>query len=60
MSACNCNQHGCFNSAFYRFTWPGKDEQFICTEHVSKLQAIADALGMHIQIRPIEDVEKKT
>ena len=40
----------CNNLARYRFTWPGKDEAVICKEHVGKLKAVANALGLHLQI----------
>jgi hypothetical protein len=40
----------CQNSAFYRFTWPGQNESFICTEHVNKLRSVADAIGLPLQI----------
>lgn len=45
-----CSQIGCTTSAMYRYTWPGKDEAFICDQHVAKLRAVADALGMHLQV----------
>lgn len=50
----NCNQDGCSNEGAYRFTWPGRDEAVICEAHVGKLRAVADAMGLHLQILPIE------
>ena len=43
----------CTNKAAYRFTWPGRDESFICEEHSKKLQAISNAMGMCVQLIPI-------
>lgn len=40
----------CPHIADYRFTWPGSDESFICTNHVEKLIRTAEALGMHLQV----------
>lgn len=40
----------CDNQARYRFTWPGKDESFICEDHVGKLRAVASAIGLHLQV----------
>lgn len=45
----------CPNRANYRFTWPGKDESFICNGHVDKLKNVANAMGMHLQISPIHE-----
>ena len=40
----------CENPALFRFTWPGKDEACICTEHAGQLQNVAQAMGMHLQL----------
>jgi len=48
----------CQNVARYRFTWPGRDESFICDEHVEKLIAVAQAMGFHLQIIPTWTSEK--
>lgn len=45
-----CNQRDCQEQAAYRFTWPGKDESFICEKHVGKLREVAEALGLYVQI----------
>ena len=34
----------------YRYTWPGKNESYICTEHVNRLKAIASAMGFYLQL----------
>ena len=50
----------CENDAVYRFTWPGQDESFICEDHVKWLQNVANAMGLHLQIIPLEkDVSEK-
>lgn len=45
----------CTEKAGYRFTWPGKDESFICEKHVSKLKAVANAMGLYVQVVPLEE-----
>lgn len=44
----------CGSQAVFRFTWPGRDESFICLEHAPKLKALADALGCYLQLIPIQ------
>lgn len=43
----------CRNQASYRFTWPGRDESFICREHVDQLRGVANAIGLPLQIIPL-------
>lgn len=50
-----CNQDGCENPGAFRFTWPGRDEAHICEEHEPRLRAIANALGLHLQVIPLGD-----
>lgn len=40
----------CENAAAYRYTWPGRDEAFVCEGHSHKLRAVADAMGLHLQL----------
>ena len=47
----------CNNPAKYRFTWPGKDESFICENHVDRLRGIASAIGLYLQIIPLTEKE---
>ena len=47
----------CNNPARYKFTWPGEDESLICEEHVGKLKAVANGIGMHLQIIPLSETE---
>lgn len=49
-----CNQKGCTNPGAYRFTWPGQDEAHICREHMPKLRSIAAAMGLPLQIIPLD------
>ena len=51
-----CKQNGCTESAEYRYTWPGQDESYICGIHAIKLTNIANAMGLHLQLIPLEDV----
>lgn len=49
-----CQQKpNCGNDASFRFTWPGRDESFICLEHSIKLAHVASAMGLRLQIIPI-------
>jgi len=48
-----CEQVECENPAEYRFTWPGRDEMKVCPRHALKAKAVAEAIGMHLQIRPL-------
>ena len=40
----------CQMSAAYRFTWPGRDESFICEAHVPKLSRMVTAMGLSLQL----------
>lgn len=40
----------CTREAAFRYTWPGREESFICTDHAPKLQAVANAMGLPLQI----------
>ena len=40
----------CGQDAAYRYTWPGHNEAFICERHSEKLRAIADAMGLPLQL----------
>ncbi len=48
-----CSQENCDEMPAYRYTWPGKDEAFICPDHMLRLGKIANALQMHLQIIPL-------
>jgi len=52
-AAATCSTTGCRNYAAYRFTWPGKDESAICTEHVDALKGTASAIGLYLQVIPL-------
>lgn len=45
-----CSQTGCDEPASYRYTWPGKKEDFICKSHVNHLSKIVNALGLTLVI----------
>ncbi len=44
----------CNESAVYRYTWAGRDESFICEAHAAQLRGIAETMGYHCQLIPIE------
>lgn len=50
-----CNQQECDENAAYRFTWPGRDEASICDKHAPQLESVASAMGMYIQLIPLEE-----
>ncbi len=50
-----CNQAGCENKSAFRFTWPGEDEAGICPDHINKLLGITRAMGLHVQVIPIDE-----
>ena len=47
----------CEEVALFRYTWPGKDESFVCLECYMKLKAIANAIGLHLQIIQLSEEE---
>jgi hypothetical protein len=49
-----CNQANCSNQGSYRYTWPGKDEAHICETCAPKLRRVAQAIGLHVQLIPLE------
>lgn len=55
----NNEEKTCKNLAKYRYTWPGRDESLICEKHVAKLAAVAEAIGLHLQIIPLSEEDLK-
>lgn len=49
----------CAQPAQYRYTWPGQDESYICQSCSVGLGAIANALGLHLQMIPVELSDSK-
>ena len=49
-----CSQNGCSEPGFYRYTWPGRDESCVCETHAKGLVNVAHALGLHLQLIPLE------
>ena len=47
----------CGKPGAYRYTWPGNDEAEICQEHTAHLRGVARALGLHLQLIPINEEE---
>lgn len=39
----------CTNPCLFRYTWPGRDESFICIEHAHQLNNIASSMGLALQ-----------
>ncbi len=44
----------CPNTAIFRYTWAGRDENFICLEHAAQLKTVAAAIGYYLQLIQIE------
>jgi len=44
----------CPNNATFRYTWPGQDESYVCTDHERQLQGLAHEIGLHLQTIPLE------
>ena len=47
------NESLCGDPAAYRYTWPGRDESYVCQKHSSKLVAVAEAMGLYLQLMPV-------
>lgn len=47
----------CENIPAYRYTWPGKNEAVSCPEHAMQLAGIAQAIGLHLQLIPLQPNE---
>ncbi len=43
-------ESNCKNPPVFRFTWPGRDESYICAIHAVKLKKVASALGLNLQL----------
>jgi len=54
-----CSQVGCGNVSSFRYTWPGEDEALICEDCAIQVKRISNAIGMHLQLIPIENEEEK-
>ena len=51
-----CSQKGnggCKDIALFRYTWPGRDEAYVCGHHAIALENIAGVIGMHLQLIPL-------
>ena len=47
----------CGAPAMYRYTWPGKEESLICVTCAIKLQTVANAIGLHLQMIKLSQEE---
>ncbi len=45
----------CKNTAAYRYTWPGKDESYICEDHAGQLMNLANVMGLYLQFLPLPE-----
>lgn len=50
----------CGETPLFRYTWPGKDEAFICLNHAIGLKNVANALGLYLQLIPVTIEESET
>lgn len=49
----------CWMEGKYRYTWPGKDESFVCEAHAGQLKAVAEAMGLYLQLIPLDLTGRK-
>lgn len=49
----------CEQQALFRYTWPGRDESYICLNHALDLKGIADAMGLYLQLIPLSGIEQE-
>ena len=49
----------CKNKAAFRYTWPGKDESYVCNECAGGLKMLSGVMGCYLQMIPlgVEDVQ---
>jgi hypothetical protein len=43
----------CGEDAAYRYTWPGRNESFVCEAHALRLASVAAAMGLNLQLVPV-------
>ncbi len=55
-----CGQERCDGLATHRFTWPGRDEAMICNECAPKLRAVANAIGLTLQLMPLTAEDRES
>lgn len=48
-----CSQKDCTEEPTFRYTWPGKDEAFVCVPHAGQMTGVARAIGLHLQLIPL-------
>jgi len=48
----------CQQQAAFRYTWPGRDERFICLEHARQLRNVATTVGLYVQLIPLSEDEQ--
>jgi hypothetical protein len=53
-------ESGCQKAAAYRYTWPGRDESFVCEDHSHNLRGVASVMGLYLQLIPLEPEEEQT
>ena len=47
----------CTNPAYYKYTWPGKDEAYCCLPHANQIGKVAKAMRLHLQFIPLTQDE---
>jgi len=48
----------CPKPGAFKYTWPGRNESYICADHAEKLMAVASAMGLYLQIREVVEDEQ--
>jgi len=44
----------CDMTVMFRYTWPGRDEVFVCFAHAAQAVLVASAMGFHLQIHQVD------
>jgi hypothetical protein len=50
----------CDKPATYAYTWPGRDQSYICLRHAVYLRNVANAIGLRLQLTPVADDSTET
>ena len=51
--------HICGEHAEFRYTWPGRNEAYVCEKHAMSVRNVATAMGFYVQLIRLTDDELK-
>lgn len=55
---CSQKSPPCQSPPAFRYTWPGRDEAFVCAVHAVGLSRVASGMGLRLQQIPLSWTEK--